>query len=128
MRSLVFLLVLALAGCGAAHARAVRAPPAHAADVAEAELGLDLRALPTGASAPMIDSYVLAQGDDIRARTPAGVTVEIRHVPGWGVLYARFRSRDALARCRDVIARYMAHAPTLPVTRDPAARITTACH
>lgn len=111
------------------------APPADAPALSrsfvEVELGLDLRALPTHSTPGMIDMYVLGQGDDLRNLAPAGVAVEIRHVPGWGVLYARFRAPDpAVARdaCAKTVAAYLAHAPDLPVIHTPGAQVTTPCH
>jgi hypothetical protein len=130
------IVTLLLASCGGAHAVRPSAPEA-----AETELGFDLRALPTGSSSAQIDLYVVGQGSDIAGRAPRGVTVEVRHVPGTGILYLSFRSNDggaALAACRDVIAWYMPHAPTLPgmeyvtdaggIALVPAVDVTAACH
>lgn len=144
----VVVLLMAI-GCGAPARRAPapRAPAPPARPVAprpapdapppsphrfvEAELGLDLRALPTGSTPDMIDTYVLAQGDDLRALAPAGVDVEIRHVPGWGVLVTRFRAPELAAAhtaCERTVAAYLAHAPQLPVIHAPGAQLTTPCH
>lgn len=99
------------------------APPV--ARAAEVEIGLDVRALPAPPSPDGVDFFVLAQGDAIRRLAPPGEVVEIRHVPGWGVLYARFRSR---AVCESVTAKYVAAAPRLPVTGDAAAQVDEPCH
>ena len=130
--------LLIAAGCGAP-APSPRAPPRPAPPAApaptrpfvEAELGLDLRALPTHATPDAIDAYVLGQGDDVRALAPAGVEIEIRHVPGWGVLVARFRAPElgaARAGCEQTVAAYLAHAPRLPVIHAPGAQLTAPCH
>jgi mono/diheme cytochrome c family protein len=100
------------------------------------ELGLDLRALPTHSSPEHVDMYVLSQGDRLRDAAPAGVDIEIRHVPGWGVLYAVFRAAtlsDARAACKRVITAYMADPPRLPLLpshgkAQSAVSITTPCH
>ena len=100
------------------------------------ELGLDLRALPTHTSPEHIDMFVLAQGDRMRELTPAGVDLEIRHVPGWGVLYAVFRAPSlagARAACNQVVKAFMADPPHLPILpprgkAPSAASITTPCH
>jgi hypothetical protein len=111
-----------IVGCAGMHARPTEPV------VVEVELGLDLRALPQPASAEMIDTFVLGQGDKLRERAQAGVGVEIRHLPGAGVLYARFRGPDASRVCAEVIAGYLAGAPRLPVIDEPAVHVTTPCH
>jgi hypothetical protein len=118
---------------------AVPEPPAAPAEAAlpggggaaAATIGLDLRALPTNAGAQGTDMFVLGQGDRIRRLAPAGVEVEIRHVPGSGVLIPVFRAAtaaEAEAVCAQVVAAYLEHAPRLPVIMEPAAQLVEACH
>ena len=128
----VVVLLMAI-GCGAPARRALAPPPRPAPPhrLVEAALGLDLRALPTGSTPDEIDMYVLGQGDDLRRMAPAGVAVEIRHMPGAGVLDARFRAPDlATARtaCEHTIEAYLAQAPRLPVIHEPGVQLTTPCH
>ena len=119
-------------GCGTPPRPAPPAPaPAPSHTFVEVELGLDLRALPTHSRPDMIDMYVLGQGDDLRKLAPAGVDVEIRHVPGAGVLYARFRAPDPAvtrAACTRTVTAYLAQAPDLPVIHTPGVQMTTPCH
>jgi hypothetical protein len=125
VKRLVGLVVAA--ACGASAPPPSKPPPVTATTAVEAEIGLDLRALPTGTSP---DQFVLGQGQDIRDLAPSGVDIEIRHVPGAGVLYAVFRSpaNDARAACAQVIGAYLAHAPKLPVVMTSAAQLVTPCH
>lgn len=129
----VVVLLMAI-GCGAPTRRASAPPAARPASphpLVEAELGLDLRALPTGSTPDEIDMYVLGQGDDLRGMAPAGVDVEIRHMPGAGVLFARFRAPDlatARAACEHTLEAYLAQAPRLPVIHEPGVQLTTPCH
>lgn len=98
---------------------------------AAATIGLDLRALPTNAGAQGADMFVLGQGERIRQLAPAGVEVEIRHVPGSGVLIPVFRAataEEAEATCAQVVAAYLEHAPRLPVIMESAATLVEECH
>jgi hypothetical protein len=124
MKLLVVMTTVTTMAC--AGAPSARNPPR--AVVVEVELGLDLRALPVSPSEDMIDRYVLGQGDRLRERAPAGVDVEIRHIPGAGVLYARFRGSDPRSACALTIADYLADAPRLPIIDEPAVHVTTPCH
>jgi hypothetical protein len=97
---------------------------------ATATLGLDLRALPAGTGPAGVDAFVLGQGDALRALA-GDPPLRLGHIPGVGVLMLTFAaspSEAALARCEGVIARYLERAPRLPVTMDPAASLTEACH
>jgi hypothetical protein len=122
------VLVMMLALAGVAHAERDRRP-AYAADI-----GLDLRALPhldgNPPSAGHIDLYVLGQGDDVSALAPGGVDVEVRHVPGTGHLIVVFRARTAkraLRACRSTVKKYLARAPTLPLTEESGASLIRRC-
>ena len=108
----------------------VPAPPDERPAVS-AVIGLDLRALPTNAGPQGADMFVLGQGSQVRRLTPAGVDVEIRHVPGTGVLIPVFRAAtadEAAATCAAVIDEYLEHAPRLPVIMQSAAILVEPCH
>jgi hypothetical protein len=100
------------------------------------DIGLDLRALPANSSADHVDLFVLGEGDRLRNMAPPGVDVEIRHMPGAGVLYVVFRAATvstARAACDRTVAVYFADPPRLPILTShgkplPAAHITEPCH
>jgi hypothetical protein len=137
-RALGLALAATALGCStdAPPVPAPRPPPAPASRAAratasaEAELGLDLRALPVGTPRSGIDLFVLAQGDAIRRLAPTDARVSIRHVPGAGVLWARFEATTAAVAaglCARVVADYLGRAPRLPITMQPAASLVRPC-
>jgi hypothetical protein len=97
---------------------------------AEAEVGLDVRALPTSTSSAGIDRFVAAQVSQFEGHAPPGPPIRFVYWPGTGLFQATFDAPNptvALARCRATVTRYLASAPRLPVVRQPAAHVVSAC-
>ncbi len=90
-------------------------------------IGLDLRQLPTNTRPETIDVFVVGEGDDLRHHAPPNSDVEIRHVPGAGILIGVFRGAGARAACEHAVAAYMEHAPRLPITHQLAASVDEPC-
>lgn len=97
---------------------------------AEADIGLDLRALPTDAGVDGIDLFVRGEAQDLRDVTPGQPPPRIFVTSGVGSLHALFDADSAAAamtRCERAVAAYLATAPRLPVLMTPAADLTAAC-
>jgi hypothetical protein len=106
------------------------AAPATATHCAEADIGLDLRALPTDAGLDGIDMFVGGEAQDLRDVTPGQPPPRIFVTAGVGSLHALFDADTAAAamtRCERAVAAYLATAPRLPVLMTSAADLTTAC-
>lgn len=122
-----------LATPDASAAQDVAEPPIAASEgtaCAEVRVGLDLRALPAGTGTGGIDLFVRGQASDLVGRAPAGLRPEIRTMPGAGVFDAVFRGAtegDAVSRCEQAVAAYLATSPRLPITMEPAASVIAAC-
>ncbi|MBI2893409.1 MAG: hypothetical protein HYY06_07640 [Deltaproteobacteria bacterium] len=97
---------------------------------AEVQIGLDLRALPTGTSDSGMRMFVLGEADDLSSNAPAGPRPTIRVTPGTTVFAAAFGGTDdadAVSRCERTVTAYLPTAPRLPILMAPAARVITAC-
>ena len=116
----------------ASEADAAAAAPEEAASTftAVAELGLDLRALPTNSSTEAINLFVRGEADDLRRLAPPSSQPEIRWTPGIGWLSVAFSAAtaaEAQALCTRVLEAYLAQAPRLPVIFEPAATLIRPC-
>ena len=93
-------------------------------------IGIDLRVLPTTALPAQREMFVRGEASDLTAAAGPGPTLDVRTWPGTGVVEALFGAESdeaAVQRCDGAVHTYIADAPRIPVTDDPAASVVEPC-